>query len=209
MDEYSVDAVVHCDGGDACYRNSVYIRSHTLIPAVSNVLVSIKQRAAAKNLNRARENTLSSYGWELIIIAALIKLGKVARRIPHTDLPVGFVNHLWSTADSCEAYSKVARMYVPFDRREDENCSSGQIDETQVIQAILTLMLSRETVYVGNFGRGCDLPKSTLVLVDPVYISYGVHQNAAASVDERGYARIVAGLREMIGPVMFGRTKNF
>ena len=211
MVECSVDAVAHCSGSDACFRNSVYIRSHTLIPAVSNVLVSIKQRAAAKNLNCAPKNTLSSYGWELFIIAALINLKKVARRIPHFGLPDGFVEALFSTTDSCKLYSEAACKNVCFDTLENERCLGGQIDEIEVIQEILTLMLSKKPVFVGKFGQTCELPKkSTLVLVDPVCNSSGKPQNVAASVDESGYKRIVAGLREMVAPVSqtYGRTTN-
>jgi hypothetical protein len=210
MVECSVDAVAHCSGSDACFRNSVYIRSHTLIPAVSNVLVSIKQRAAAKNLNCAPKNTLSSYGWELFIIAALINLKKVARRIPHFGLPDGFVEALFSTTDSCKLYSEAACKNVCFDTLENERCLGGQIDEIEVIQEILTLMLSKKPVFVGKFGQTCELPKKTLVLVDPVCNSSGKPQNVAASVDESGYKRIVAGLREMVAPVSqtYGRTTN-
>jgi hypothetical protein len=197
--ECSVDAVAHYGGSDSCYRNSVYIRSYTIIPAVSNVIVSIKKKAAAKNLNCARENTLSSYAWELFIIAALIKLEKVARRFPNFDLPKGFLQELRDTRDTCSVYTKAARRVVLFSLRAEEKCClSGQINEFEVMHEILKMVLSKETVFVSGFGRHVKLPEKTLKLVDPVSISRGEHQNAAASVNEAKYNTIVGGLLEMM-----------
>jgi hypothetical protein len=197
--ECGVDAVAHCEGSDSCFRNSVYIRSYTIIPAVSNVIVSIKKKAAAMNLNCARENTLSSYAWELFIIAALIKLEKVARRFPNFDLPKGFLQELSDTRDTCFVYSEAARRVVLFSLRAEKKCSSsGQINETEVMGAIHKMVLSKETVCVSGFGRHVELPEKTLKLVDPVSISRGEHQNAAASVNEATYIKILGGLVEMM-----------
>ena len=83
-------------------------------------------------------------------------------------------------------------------RAEKKCSSSGQINETEVMGAIHKMVLSKETVCVSGFGRHVELPEKTLKLVDPVSISRGEHQNAAASVNEATYIKILGGLVEMM-----------
>jgi hypothetical protein len=180
---------------DSCYRNSVYIRSYTIIPKVREIMVAIKTKAAAKNLNCAKSRTLSSYAWELLIIAALIELKIVGARIPYFGLAGDFLTQLWSTDDPCKVYSEAAEG-VMFDRRRE---NIGTINEAAVIRKILSLVTSKK-VHVGEFGLTAEheFKPSIIVLVDPVCTAQGVYRNVAKSVDSGGYDKIVAGLEEMM-----------
>jgi len=202
--ECGVDVVAHQGGSDSCYRNSVYIRSYTIIPEVREVMVSIKTKVAAKKLNCAKARKLSSYAWELLIIAALIKLKIVGARIPYFGLDGDFLTQLRSTGDSCRVYSEAARE-VMFDTRYK---ITGPINEADVIRKILSLLQSKE-VHVGKFGLKAkhEFKPSLIVLVDPVCQYQNVYRNVAKSVDAAGYEKIVAGLQEMM--YFFLRTFHF
>ena len=193
--ECGVDLVAHQGGSDSCYRNSVYIRSYTIIPEVREVMVAIKTKVAAKKLNCAKSRKLSSYAWELLIIAALIKLRIVGARIPYFCLDVDFLRQLRTTDDSCRVYSRAARE-VMFDTRYG---ITGPINETDVIREIVSLLQSKE-VHVGKFGLKAEheFKPSLIVLVDPVCTSQGVYRNVGKSVDAAGFAKIMAGLQEMM-----------
>ena len=152
---------------------------------------------AAKKLNCARTRKFSSYAWELLIIAALIKLKIVGARIPYFDLDGDFLTQQRSTGDSCKVYSRAAHCQeVAFDRRPT---ITGTINEADVIRKILSLVQSKK-VHVGKFGLTANhaFKSCVIVLVDPVCTSQGEYRNVAASVDSDGYEKIVAGLQEMM-----------